>query len=35
MGAGATTLLESMKNDPNLEGYRSEFTELITKQYIK
>lgn len=35
MGSGASTLIETVKNDPNLEGYRSEFTDLITKEYIK
>jgi hypothetical protein len=35
MGAGASSVLEAVKNDPNLDGYRSEFAELITQEYIK
>lgn len=33
MGGGASALLESVRNDPDLDGYRSEFATLLTQQY--
>jgi hypothetical protein len=35
MGSGASSVLEAAKNDPELDGFRSDFAELITQEFVK